>query len=475
MIDISKQTVAKGAAILGKQRSYNEITDYLDKHWAVSPDLSLERMKQLDASFNKPSQKLNTIFVAGTNGKSLTIHFATKLLREEGLNVGAYYAPHILTYNERFVLNNEAISNKLFTELGNEVINKAEALGIQAHSSELLSMMALLYFEQSKADVALLEVHEGGVANPVNICHAKIATITRVTGDRVGISESLLNDRAREMMGIIKRDTWLVSGDQNKAMLQLMETMAEAQGGHWAMPIRKLAPLGYPYEQLYGRCAALAERIAQLFVEHVANKNAVVLSGCLLSKPKGMRGRPTRHKQRERELNPERTMEHFWKEAVNDLPGRFELLDKEKPSILLDTANNLDSFENLLLGIRLLHYQRSLKGLTIVVAAAHNTLHGTGEEFVKLVRYFFKKTSGQLFVCPIDEVLPGNGEESSWDAEQVANDAKTMKIKARAFKNFEEAFDQAKKSVDERYGLVVVTGSQSIVNEYWRLKGIKKF
>ena len=49
-----------------------------------------------------------------------------------------------------------------------------------------------------------------------------------------------------------------------------------------------------------------------------------------------------------------------------------------------------------------------------------------------------------------------------------------MKIKARSAKDFAEAFDIAQKSVDERHGLVVITGSAAIVTEYWRHKGIKK-
>ena len=88
---------------------------------------------------------------------------------------------------------------------------------------------------------------------------------------------------------------------------------------------------------------------------------------------------------------------------------------------------------------------------------------------------FFKKTSGQIFVCPIEDAVPGVGEEISWDVEQTANDLKSMKIKARTCKSFEEAFEAAKKSVDERYGLVAITGSKSIIQQYWRSKGIKKF
>lgn len=473
MMDIRKQSLAKNAA-QGKQRNYNEVVEYLDKHWSTNQESkSLDRMKQLDQAFGSPSQKINTLLVSGTNGKSLTVHLTAKLLKAEGLKVGAFYSPHILTYNERFAINNEAISNKAFSEIGNDVINTAEQLGIKAYSNEILTMMAILYFVEQKIDAAILEVSNGGTFDATNICNAKVATITRVTPTNVFMNQEQLNNLIKDMMGIVKKNTWVVSGDQSKSHLQIMNDICDAQGGNWAMPIRKLAALNYPYEQLHGRCAALAERLSQMFVENFLNKNATITSDSLLSKQKGLRGRPTLEAKRQSELNPKKTLEQFWKEEVSELNGRFQLLDKEKPSVLLDNANNIDAFKNLLLGIRLLHYQKPLKGLVIIAAAAKDTLHN--EEFLKQVRYFFKKTSGQLLICPVEESLPGTGEDTSWDIEKVTNDVKSMKIKAKTCKNFEEAFELAKKSVDERHGLVVITGSQSILNTYWRHKGIKKF
>lgn len=476
-MEISKQTAAKGAS-LGKQRSYSEIVDYLDQHWSVSADSkTLERVQKLDAALNMVSKSVNTVLVAGTNGKSLTIHFAGKLLAEEGLKVGTFTAPHFLTYNERFVINQEAIANKLFTEIGNEVINAAENLSLEAHSSELLFMMALTCFAQQKVDVAVMEVSRMSAFDPALICEPKVATITRVTEPNALTAEADITDLIKQVTQLVKKDTHLVSGDQSKNNLHLMQEITEQHGGVWAMPIRKLAPLAYPFEQLHGRCAALAERIAQLYVEKCVAPHATILSDSLLTKQKGQRGRPTLEAKRQSELNPRKTIEQFWKDAVNELPGRFQLLEKEKPTILLDNANNLDALENLLLGIRLLHYQRPLKGLSIVLGATKNALHSAArsEEFTKLLRYFFKKTSGQVFICPITETLPGSAEQDSWDVEQVTNDIKSMKIKAKACKSFDEAFDAAKKSVDERNGLVVITGSQSIVSTYWRSKGIKKF
>lgn len=473
MMDIRKQTNNKNTS-QDRQRSYNEIVEFLDKNWACNENMnSLDNIKQLDQAFGSASQKLNTIFVNGTNGKSLTIDLTVKLLNEEKLKVGAFCSPHTLTYNERLSINRETIPNKVFTEIANTVINKAEELDIKVNTYEILTMMAIQYFTNQQVDVAILEVNAGGKFNPVNICNAKVATITRIAPINQEATELEIKSIIEEMMGIVKPGTWFVSGDQNKANLQLMNDLTDNIGANWAMPIRKLAPLAYPFEQLHGRCAALAERLAQIYIEYFHNKNVTITSDSLLSKQKGQRGRPTIEAKRQLELIPKKTIDQFWKETTIDMPGRFQFLDKEKPSILLDTASNIDAFKNVLLGIRLLHYQRPLKGLTIIMAAAKDTLHQ--EEFLKAARYFFKKTSGQLLVCPIDNALPGLSENESWDVEKVTNDIKSMKIKAKGCKNFEEAFELAKKSVDERNGLVVITGSHSIVHSYWKYKGIKKF
>ncbi len=454
----------------GKQRSYNEVVEYLDSHWSTNlNDTNLTCMKQLDQAFGSVSQKLNTILVTGTNGKSLTLNFATKLFREEGLKVGTFYTPHILTYNERFSVNNDTIANKNFTDLANEVINTAQTTGLEPNSFEILTMMALLYFKNNDVDVALLEVNQSGPADATNICSPKIAAITRITDTEAPHASK---DLIENILSIVKAGTHVVSADQSKLNLQVIqEIVTQEKDAQWAMPIRKLANLAYPLEQLHGRCAALAERIAHIYINTFANKNAVVVADSLLTKTKGQRGRPTLEAKRQSELNPKKTIEQFWKEEQSSLPGRFQLLDKEKPTLLLDNACNLDAFKNILLGIRLLHYQRPLKGLTLILGGNNQEIDMP--ELLKLLRYFFKKTSGQVIVCPVD-AAPGQKGATSWDVEKLTNDIKSMKIKAKSAKNFKEAFEAATKSVDERNGLVVITGSSAIVSDYWKYKGIKK-
>lgn len=468
----TQKTSTKSTMTSGSARSYNEIVEFLDAHWTTNTkDKSLQCITKLDKALGTVSKKIDVVAVTGTNGKSLTINFAAQLLREEGLNVGCLYAPHILTYNERISLNNETIANKLFTEIGNEVINAAESENVKPNSYELLLMMALRYFEQNKTDIVLVETPEEFEVNPVSICKPKVVAVTRVVSDKALPDDQVPQEKLNAMLSVVSAESHVVSADQSKLHLQAMIDATKEKGATWAMPIRKLAQLSYPFEQLHGRCAALAERIADIYINTFANMESLVINKSLIAKQKGQRGRPTLEAKRQSELNPKKTIEQFWKETENNLPGRFQLLDKEKPSVLLDNANNLDAFSNLLLGIRLLHYQRPLKGLTVVVGCNNPDLDIL--EFLKLLRYFFKKTSGQVVVCPVNSAAYEK-DLPSWDVEKVTNDIKNMKIKARACKNFAEAFDAAQKSVDERHGLVVVTGSSSLISEYWQLKGIKK-
>lgn len=467
---VTKQTQTDNHVITGSQRTYNEIIELFDSLWHTNlNDTTKHAMKQLDKAFGNISQQLNTVLIAGTNGKSLTTHFTKRLLHEEGLTVGSFFSPHILTYNERFAINNDTITNKIFTELANEVVNAATSLNIEANTFELLTMMALLYFKNNKVGVALLEVGKNGPTDATTICTPKIAAITRVTKETSTEEETY--SLIKEVLSIVQPGTHVVSADQSKLNLQVMQTIAEEMGGIWSMPIRKLAPLQYPFEQLHGRCAALAERIAFLFINSLADLSEDALSKSLLAKQKGQRGRPTLAAKKESENNPKKTIDQFWKETLATMPGHFQLLDKEKPSILLDNASNIDALANLLLGIRLLHYQRPLKGLTLILGCNNQNLDLP--ELLKILRYFFKKTSGQVIVYPITNATHSTSA-STWDVEKVTNAIKTMKIKTKSAKTFSEAFESAQKSVDERHGLVVITGSTEVLGDYWKHKGIKK-
>ena len=468
MLTSVEQAKKKSRPSLGKARGYSEVVEYLNSLKSYEyGEKSLQRMKMIDKLFNNVSTKIETILVGGTNGKSLTMHFASKLLKEEGYKVGTSYSTHFLMYNERLVTDAQnSITNKDFTDTVNKVIDVTEKNNIQATAFEITTMAGILHFIDEKVDVALFEVCYGGKYDATNIFTPKIAAVSRVAEDNRGILGSDLDQVVFEMLEIAKPGCWFISAEQSKIRLQKMKSWIDEHQVKWSMPIRKFATLPYIFEQLYGRIASLGERIVQVYIEDIKGKFSPFLRGNLLATQKGQRGRPTLEAKRNAELNPVKTLKGFWLDQFNLLKGRFELLDKEKPTILLDSANNLDAFTNLFLGIRLLHYQKPLKGLSLVItlSKAVNSI-----EAIKLIRYLLKKVSGQLFFVTLE-----GADTSFYMAEELEKQSKELNVKTKICQTFAEAFELAKTSVDERDGLVAVSGSHEIVGEYWKYRGIKK-
>lgn len=459
MVQVDAKVQNKKTSLLSSPRSYNEVVHYLDTHW--SHTTSLVPMSQLDENFGFLSKKLDIATVSGTTGKSTTIHYACKLFQEEGLKVGAFYTPHLTLYNERFAINNEQISNKAFTDIANKVIQVVEDKNIAASTKDILTMMALIFFKENDVNLVMLENSGTYTLDPVLYCNVKIAAITRIVpntdnDDTLAAFENIMIP--------FSSTTYCVSADQNKQNLQIMHQLVEAKGSNWSMPIRKLAALAYPFEQLHGRCAALAERIAHIYSDNFLHTNkSGVIETSLLSKPKGLRGRPTLEAKKASLVYPKKSLELFWNEAGTTLPARFQLLDTNKPMILLDTADNLDALQNTFLGFRLLAYKQQFKTVSLIIGCHQNQF--ANEDFIKEIRYFTKKTSGMIAFCPLQQTV-GEKMLPSFDVHKIATLAKAAKIKSKAYKNFTDAFTAVKNAHDDRNSLIIITGSNAIVSEY---------
>ncbi len=464
----STSTISKVEQHLEKSVHYGDIIARLETaHVAEYSAKAVERMTRLDAALGFISQKIDIILVGGTNGKSLTIHFASKLFKEEGIIAGECYSSHILSYNERICINQHPLNNKAFSEAVATVLAACDKEHIAATAFEITTMASLMYFVQEGLSVALVEVGQGGCFDATAAFPAKLVAITRVADDNKEILGSDLDVVAQQMVGLARPGIWVISAEQSKLRLQKMKEFALKNDILWAMPLRKISALPYIYEQLYGRAASLGERIAQMYQEKIKNIFSPFLTGSSLSIRQGQRGRPTLEAKRHAVLNPVRTLKSFWTEQLDLLRGRFELLDKEKPTILLDNADNLDALDNLLLGIRLLHYQRSLKGFVLILGVS---IHIDLDEALRSIRYLLRKVSGTVFFIE----LPGG--DASHSLQQLLRSAELFGINARAFISFKEAFDEAKTMVDERHGLIAATGSAKVVASYWRtVRDIKRF
>ena len=99
------------------------IVERLQKLHPKEIDLSLDRTRNLLEKLGNPQDKLKAISVVGTNGKNSTINAIFSILKEANFKCNVYTSPHILKINERFVFNNEQLSDDELADLFEEVEN----------------------------------------------------------------------------------------------------------------------------------------------------------------------------------------------------------------------------------------------------------------------------------------------------------------------------------------------------------------
>ena len=84
-------------------------------------DLSLDRIKILLEKLGNPQDNIKAISIVGTNGKYSTINAIFSILKEAKLKCNVYTSPHINKINERFIFNNNELSDEELSNLFQKV------------------------------------------------------------------------------------------------------------------------------------------------------------------------------------------------------------------------------------------------------------------------------------------------------------------------------------------------------------------
>ena len=98
-----------------------KILNHFQKLHPKEIDLSLNRIKSICHKLGNPQDKIKAISVVGTNGKYSTIQAMYAILKEAGINCNIYTSPHIKKINERFIFNNEELSDNELSNLLEQV------------------------------------------------------------------------------------------------------------------------------------------------------------------------------------------------------------------------------------------------------------------------------------------------------------------------------------------------------------------
>ena len=152
----------------------------LEKLHPKEIDLSLERIKKLCKKLDNPQKKLNCISIVGTNGKYSTIQAFRSILKSANINCNIYTSPHIKKINERFIYNNQQISDEELIKL----LDKIE----QVNNGEEITFYEILtaaYFYRAKKFPNNINLIEAGLFHrfdATNILDKNIASIITAIG-----------------------------------------------------------------------------------------------------------------------------------------------------------------------------------------------------------------------------------------------------------------------------------------------------
>lgn len=188
----------------------------VDKLLALGHELTsqrkfdLEHMRVLARALGNPERRLQSVLIAGTNGKGSTAATLAGIVQAAGYRTGLYTSPHLMRINERIQINGEPISDAEFVVIYERVDQVARRLVEQGelpwHPSffEMLTAMMFEYFASAGVDLAVIEVGMGGRLDATNIADPSISVITDIDFDHQKFLGNTLPEIAREKAGIIR-------------------------------------------------------------------------------------------------------------------------------------------------------------------------------------------------------------------------------------------------------------------------------
>ena len=156
------------------------ILNRLQKLHPKEIDLSLDRVKNLCKKLGNPQKDLKYISVVGTNGKYSTIQALRAILKEANIKCNIYTSPHIQRINERFIFNDEEISDSDLSDLLVKVeeVNNGEEITY----FEILTAAYFFHASKYRENINIIESGLFHRFDATNIINKNILSIVTAIG-----------------------------------------------------------------------------------------------------------------------------------------------------------------------------------------------------------------------------------------------------------------------------------------------------
>ncbi|MFH1424738.1 MAG: folylpolyglutamate synthase/dihydrofolate synthase family protein [archaeon] len=195
-----------------------EATNYLQDLQKHGIHLGLDIIEEILNALGNPQNDYKTVHIAGTNGKGSVVAMVSEALKLSGFKTAIYTSPHLISIQERFLINGELISQERFSELVGQVREVVESLGIKPTFFEFVTASAFKYFSDEKVDYAVFETGMGGRLDATNMITPEISVITNIDLEHTKHLGDTVEKIAEEKAGIIKRRVPVVTGAMHGAL-----------------------------------------------------------------------------------------------------------------------------------------------------------------------------------------------------------------------------------------------------------------
>jgi len=229
--------------------TYPDAIQFLYRLRWFGAKFGLENTFKLAELAGNPQQRLRFIHVAGTNGKGSTCAMLESIYRAAGLRVGLFTSPHLVAFGERIQVNRQNISEsetvRLVTEMQALLRRGWSPTAQEAHPTffEVVTVMALRYFEAQNCDLVIWETGLGGRLDATNIVTPMASIITNIQYDHQKWLGETLASIAAEKAGIIKPGVPIVTGaDAPEALQVITETAAAGKAPLTKVNVEAIEP-----------------------------------------------------------------------------------------------------------------------------------------------------------------------------------------------------------------------------------------
>lgn len=195
--------------------NYEEALQYISNTNRFGIKLGLETVSRLLELLGNPQENLNIIHVAGTNGKGSVCSFISNILIDAGYSVGLYTSPYLENFTERIRVDQNEIRKEEVANIVKLIDKKISIMLNEGYPNptefEIVTAMALYYYNLCNVDYVILEVGLGGRYDATNVIkESLVSVITSISLDHIGVLGDTISKIAYEKAGIIKNNGTVV-------------------------------------------------------------------------------------------------------------------------------------------------------------------------------------------------------------------------------------------------------------------------